>query len=63
MATGIQIIVSAEGRAHEQEFQSPLLDSVGVGYAVSQARLTSLKGKGLLECMYKLCPIGIQKLP
>ena len=37
-----------------------LWNIIVLGYVVSQARLASLKGKGLLNCMYKLCPIGMQ---
>ena len=40
--------------------QTPPLDFMGLGYVVSQIRLTSLKGKGLSNWMYKLCPIGMQ---
>ena len=36
---------------------TPLLDCMELGYVVSQARLASLIGKGLLNCMYKLFPI------
>ena len=32
---------------------------MGLGYVISQARLASLKGKGLLNLMYKLFPIGM----